>query len=228
LKTIGQGMRTCPGVRNEVSGTGDTSNAGPPSRWELMLGRVERTARTLGVDRSGRELIRTAIEAAMATRLVVIDNDHDPDYLHPSRTVVVLLDDVGLADPVALAAASLLETRRDDLVVPDGEISEHVSPAVAAFRNAVPRSSSGTLLEDLLASEREVVLVALAERIDQVRHAHLWGDPAEARAAHEEASEIYLKIAERTHARLATRYTSWCRSFGEGYLIGAQDTDADT
>ncbi len=186
------------------------------SRWEQMADRVDRTAHALGVDRSGRDLIRTAIEAAMTRRLVVIDDDHDPDYLHPGRTVVVLLDDVGLADPVALAAASVLDTRRDDLEPPDSEVTEHVGAAVTAFRNAVPRSGSVTLLEDLLASEPHVVLVALAERLDQVRHAHMWGDLVEARAAHEEASGVYLKMAERAHARLAARDTQWCRAFGRG------------
>ncbi len=193
------------------------------SRWEHMADRVDRTAAAAGVDRLGRDLIGMAIEAARAPRLAVIDDDHHPDYLHPGRTAVVLLDDVGLSDPVALAAACVLDTRRNDLEPPDREVTEHVSAAVTAFRNVVPRSGSGRLLEDLLASEREVVLVALAERLDQVRHAHMWGALAEARAAHQEASEVYLKMAERTHARLAARYTNWCRAFGEGYLINARE-----
>ncbi len=192
------------------------------SRWELMAKRVQRTAAAAGVDRQGRELIGAAIQAAMAPRLAVIDDDHDPDYLHPGRSAVILLDDVGLADPVALSAACLLDTRRNDLEAPDREVTEQVSPAVTAFRNVVPRSGSVTLLEDLLASEPDVVLVALAERLDQVRHAHMWGDLAEARAAHQEASEVYLKMAERTHARLAARYTHWCRAFGQGYLTDAR------
>ena len=188
------------------------------SRWEQMSDRVDRTAAALGVDRSGRDLIGTALEAAMARRVAAIDDDHDPDYLHPGRTVVVLMDDVGLVDPVALAAAGVLDTRRGDLEPSDREVTEHVSAAVTAFRNAVPRPESDTLLEDLLASGHDVVLVALAERLDQIRHAHMWGDRAEARAAHQEASEVYLKMAERVHARLAARYTQWCRAFGERYL----------
>ena len=188
-----------------------------------MAGRVDQTAAAAGVDRPGRDLIGKAIETAMSSRLAVIDDDHDPDYLHPGRTAVVLLDDVGLADPVALAAACLLDTRRDHLELSDREVTEDVSPAVTAFRSAVPRSGSVTLLEDLLASERDHILVALAERLDQMRHAHLWGDLSEAQAAHQEASEVYLKMAERTHARLAARYTSWCRHFGERYLKNARD-----
>ena len=193
------------------------------SRWEQMADRVDRTAHVTGVDRSGRDLIGTAMAAARAPRLAVIDDDHHPDYLHPGRTAVVLLDDVGLSDPVALAAACVLDTRRVDLEPPDREVTEHVSGAVTAFRSVVPRPGSVTLLEDLLASEHNVVLVALAERLDQIRHAHMWGDLAEARAAHQEASEVYLKMAERTHTRLAARYTHWCRAFGEGYLIDTRE-----
>ena len=76
-----------------MSGPGGTSSIRPPSRWELMSDRVERTARAAGVDRSGLDLIGTAIKAAMAPRLAAIDDDHDPDYLHPGRTIVVLLDE---------------------------------------------------------------------------------------------------------------------------------------
>ena len=188
------------------------------SRWEQMADRVDRTAVAAGVDRSGRDLIGTAMEAAKAPRLAVIHDDHDPDYLHPGRTALVLLDDVGLTDPLALAAACVLDTRRGDLEPPDREVTERVSADVTAFRSAVPRPGTVTLLEDLLGSEPDVVLVALAERLDQVRHAHMWGDLGEARAAHREAFEVYLKMAERVHARLAARYTHWCRAFSEGYL----------
>ena len=187
-----------------------------------MADRVHRTAAAAGVDRQGRELIGSAIEAAMAPRLAVMEDDHDPDHLHPGRSAVILLDDVRLADPIALSAACLLDTRRNDLEVPDREVTQHVSPDVTAFRKVVPRSGSVTLLEDLLSSERDHVLVALAERLDQVRHAHLWGDLSEARSAHLEASEVYLKMAERTHARLAARYASWCRAFEEKYSNDAR------
>jgi len=183
-----------------------------------MAARVRRTSQAAGMDNPGIDLVGTAIETAMAPRLAVIDDDHHPDYLHPGRTVVILLDDVRFTDPVALAAASLLDTRRDDLEVPDGEVTERVSSEVTAFRSAVPRAGSVTLLEDLLASEPEVVVVALAERLDQVRHAHLWGDLSEAPALYEEASEVYWKMAERTHTRLAARYAVWCRTFKERYM----------
>ena len=143
-------MSAAAGPSNAGPSKAGRSNAGPPTRWELMSARVERTARAAGVDGSGRDLIRSAIETAMAPRLATIEDDHDHDYLHPGRTVVVLLDDVGLYDPVALAAACLLDTRRLELEAPDRDVSDHVSPAVTAFRNAVPRSGSDALLEDLL------------------------------------------------------------------------------
>lgn len=189
----------------------------------MMAERVHRTAAAAGLDPRGLELLSKTMQTAMAPRVAIIEDDHHPEYLHPGRSVLILLDDVGLVDPVALCAACVLDTRRYDLEATDHVVSEQVSPDVAEFRSVVPRSGSETLLEDLLVSEPTVVLVALAERLDQVRHAHQWGDWPAARIAHQEASEIYLKVAERAHARLASRYANWARAFGERYLSDATE-----
>ena len=58
-----------------------------------------------------------------------------------------------------------------------------------------------------------VRLVALAERLDHLRHAHLRQDLGAAREAWERASRVYLPVAERTDRTLARRYASWCRTF---------------
>ena len=58
-----------------------------------------------GVGEAGRLLIGQGFRAAMVPRLEVILDDHHPNYLHPGRTAAILLDDVGLNEPVALAAA---------------------------------------------------------------------------------------------------------------------------
>ena len=186
-----------------------------PARWERMAARIDRTARAAGIDAEGRRLVGAAFRVAMVPRLAVIDDDHHPDYLHAGRTAIVLLDDVALFEPVALAAACLLDTRRPELEASDEEVAAAVGGEVLAFRSMVPRAGSERLLEDLLAQERAVVLVALAERLDHLRHAHLWGAAGEAREAHEEASRVYVPMAERAHAVLARRYRHWCRIFAE-------------
>ncbi len=186
-----------------------------PTRWEFMADRIDRTALAAGIDAEGRRLVGAAFRVAMTPRLAVIEDDHHPDYLHAGRCAIVLLDDVALFEPVALAAACLLDTRRPALEVSDEDVVAAVSGEVVAFRSLVPRAGSERLLEDLLTQERAVVLVALAERLDHLRHAHLWGETGEARKAHEEASRVYLPIAERAHAVLARRYRHWCRTFAD-------------
>ena len=188
-----------------------------PSRWERMADRIDRTAAIHGVDEDGRGLIERGFRAAMAARVEVISDDHHPDYLHPGRTAAILLDDVGLNEPLPLAAACLVDTQRPELEPSREDLLERVGQEVLDIRDQVPRPGSERLLEDLLGSEMRVGLVALAERLDHLRHAHLWGDMEAARAAHREGSAVYLAVAERTHPLLARRYTHCCRTFGKKY-----------
>ncbi len=186
---------------------------GVPTRWERMIERLDRTALMHGVEAAGRSLIEEAFRAAMAPRLAVIHDDHHPDYLHPGRTAVILLDDVGLTEPVALAAACLVDSQRPELEASDSEVEAQVGQKVMDLRGRVPRPGSERLLEDLLGSDPQVGLVALAERLDHLRHAHLWGDLETARAAHAEGSAVYLAVAERAHPLLARRYRHCCLIF---------------
>jgi (p)ppGpp synthase/HD superfamily hydrolase len=182
-----------------------------------MLDRLDRTALMHGVDDAGRSLIEQGFRVAMVARLEVISDDHHPDYLHPGRTAAILLDDVGLNEPVALAAACLLDTQRPELEPTNPYVLDRVGQEVLDLRESVPRPGSERLLEDLLGSGPQVVLVALAERLDHLRHAHLRGDLEAARVAHAEGSAVYLALAERTHPLLARRYTHCCRAFSKKY-----------
>jgi len=182
-----------------------------------MADRIDRAAAMQGVDDAGRLLVERGFRTAMLSRLEAITDDHHPDYLHPGRTAAILLDDVGLNEPVALAAACLVDTQRPDLEAAGPRLLEQVSQGVLDFRDRVPRPGTERVLEGLLASEPQVLLVALAERLDHLRHAHLWHDEAAARAAHGEGSAVYLAVAERTHPLLARRYAHCCRAFGKKY-----------
>jgi (p)ppGpp synthase/HD superfamily hydrolase len=62
--------------------------------------------------------------------------------------------------------------------------------------------------------------IALAERLDQLRHAHLWPDPERRRRAHQEALSVYSPLAERASPKLARRYAWWCSMFARKYLAG--------
>ena len=82
----------------------------------------------------------------------------------------------------------------------------------------VPLPDAEDLAERLLLAEPDVQLIALAERLDHLRHAHLWHDVEARRAAHASAARVYARIAERVHPTLARRYRWWCDMFERNYL----------
>jgi hypothetical protein len=69
------------------------------------------------------------------------------------------------------------------------------------------------LLERLVTLGRPSQLVALAERLDQLRHAHLRQDRDWWHAIFDEAEAVWVPVAERTHPRLADRFRHWRRTF---------------
>lgn len=200
------------------------------ARDEAMVRRVIRTGRALGMERPALALVERACTLAFTRRRTILDDDHDPHYLHPGRSALVLLLDTGELNPVLPAAAALAESVRAELKVPDEEARagcpssmEGILDHVLRLRSELPIPGSGTssplpsppsLLEDLVAAGEAVRRVALAERLDHVRHVHVW--PASAgggtvlqRAWLDEVETVWLPVAIRTHARLATRFERW-------------------
>jgi hypothetical protein len=82
----------------------------------------------------------------------------------------------------------------------------------------IPAANAAELAERLLLASEEAQRAALAERLDHLRHAHLWPDLARRRSAHQVATEVYAEIARRVHPDLSRRYDWWCRMFAERHL----------
>ena len=93
-----------------------------------------------------------------------------------------------------------------------------LDPDVGALVARAPPSGAEDLAERLVVADERVRRAALAERLDHLRHAHLWEDPGARRRAHAEALEVYAPVARRTHPALAHRYDWWCRMFGSRHL----------
>lgn len=187
---------------------------GGEDRGTAMAASVVRAARTLGVSPEAIPGISRAHALAMGPRVEAFDDDHHPLFLHPGRTVLVLLRDAGCVDPSVLSAAALAESEDDTLRVPEAEVARVMGGAVAGLVARVPVSGAEDLAEALVTAGEEVRLVALAERLDHLRHAHLREAPAGwGLAALAEAEAVYRPVAHRTHPRLAQRYDHWCRTF---------------
>lgn len=179
-----------------------------------MAAALARTARLFGVPGEGIDRLSTAHALAMVPRVAALDNQRHPVYLHPGHTALILLRDVGVRDPVLLCAAALLETEDEGLRVALELVHEEVGPDVADLVAAVPMPRREELAEELVGASESVRLVALAERLDHLRHAHMRkASQAWRRGIHEEAMRVYLPVAERTHEKLASRYRHWGKAF---------------
>jgi mRNA-degrading endonuclease toxin of MazEF toxin-antitoxin module len=192
-------------------------------RGTAMAASLARAARSFGVPPPGIALLAEAHALAMGPRAHALGHDdHHPLYLHPGRTVLILLRDAGVTDPVVLAGAALTESEDPAFRIPLDRVRGTAGPGVADLVGGVPMPGTETLAEVLVTADEPVRLVALAERLDHARHAHLREtDEAWRRALHEEVGAVYLPIAERTHPRLAQRYRHWWRVFGRRLGEGA-------
>lgn len=179
--------------------------------------RLDRTARRLSVDEDGRALILGAFRLAMEPRRTRIREDHHPDYLHPSRTALILMDDIGEAAPVTLAAALFTETR-DPTLAPAPRAMRALNSEAADLATAIPvPATTDRLLETLLALPEPAVRVAAAERLDHARHLHL-RERAEWRTWHESTLNVYVPVTRRVDRTLAARLDWWCGMFARRFL----------
>lgn len=179
-----------------------------------MAASVVRTARSTGVEDEGIELLSRAHMLAMEPRARQLPDDHHPQFLHPGRTVLILLRDVGVTDAGVLCAATLTESEDAHLRVSPERVGQLLGDGIRSLLDRVPRPGSELLAEELVTAPTDVRLVALAERLDHLRHAHLRTLEASWRhRIHAQAESVYLPVAERTHSMLARRYRHWCRTF---------------
>jgi hypothetical protein len=178
-----------------------------------MAASLAATARAGGISEEGIDLLTRAHALAMAPRLRALDDDHHPAYLHPGRTALVLLRDVGSRPAAVLATAALHETVDEDLRVAPDVVRSELGDLVADMLVSLPLPEDDLLVERLVTLDEGALLAALAERLDQVRHAHLRPD-LDWHALHLEVGETWLPLSERTHPRLADRFRNWHRAFG--------------
>jgi hypothetical protein len=198
-------------IAANVSGGGET----PGARVASMVASVGSALRSTGVAGPDATVVLRAVGLAIDPRVTSLDDDHHPAYLHPGRSVLILLRDVGRVAGLALATAAVLESEDEGLRLPDARVRSALGEGVAAAVRDVPHPGDEALVERLLRLPNDVALAALAERLDHLRHLHLRPDLERLRGTrHEEVVRAWHPFAERVDARLATRYGHWVRTFG--------------
>ncbi len=179
-----------------------------------MARRLVRAAVAHGVPEPDR--LEDAFLRAMEPRHRLLDDDHDPRYLHPGRTALVLMDDGGVRDPEWVRAAILTETESPDLAwTPGNETPEWIRVARAHARE-VPGMDDPGLAEHLVTAVPEATLLALCEYLDQLRHLRLWAGEVRVARAARTAAEVLLPVARRSNPVLARRFGWWVRRVGGG------------
>lgn len=158
------------------------------------------------------DLCRRALSEAHSLRLEVLSDSHDPHLLHPGRTVLILLQDVGIVDPGLLAMGALGESRIPELRVP-GEEWEEALPTLKQLRRLEDLEAAPLLdlREELRKASDEVALIWLSERLDHLRHCHLLSDAGMRARMASRAMELELPASRQLHPGLARRLSWWCR-----------------
>jgi hypothetical protein len=182
-----------------------------------MALRLTRVADRAGVRRIG--LLQAAHRVAMEPRHRLLDDDHDPRYLHPGRTFLIALNDGGLRDESLLATGLLLDTLDPSVEPARAAVTAEDDPEVAqawARARALPRPWDDDLVERLVTAPPGEQTVVLSEWLDQLRHLRLWGDPSTVMRAMDMTREAYLPVAERLGGTLCRRFRWWIRRVGPG------------
>lgn len=187
---------------------------GEDTRAALMADSIASAARAQGIEGADFDRVNRAYALAMEPRVAALKDDHHPAYLHPGRSVLILLQDVGPLPGTTLAVAAVLESEDEHLRLPVGSAMDELGEGVAASLRSIPFPGDGRLTERLIGLERGLALAALAERLDHLRHLHLRADLRDRWTDHhEEVATVWLPFAERTHPKLGTRFAHWARTF---------------
>jgi len=183
-------------------------------RARQMAVSVAATARGVGLDAESVDALARVHGLAMAPRIVALDDDHHPAYLHPGRSCLVLLHDVGEVDVSVLALAALHDSWDASLRSPREEVLAALGKGTLDALDALPLPGDEDLVEKLVGLGPGASLAVLAERLDHLRHLHLRSDLVDSWAdAHHEVEGAWLPFAQRIHPKLATRFAHWYRVF---------------
>lgn len=220
-------------------------------RARRMGQRLMREMERAGLSQEANGSVVAAYHRSMDLRQTRFPGERHPGYLHPARTVLILLRDVEERDPDTLAAAAITDTWWEEAEPHDVGPVGGAGAGAMALRSALPRPRADGLdavgghesagdhpaaerggpepagedpdgdqvfTEALVLADTKVRRLALAERLDHLRHLHLLGpadglDRDRAVLEHRRASTVYLPVAARTDEVLERRYQHWCRVF---------------
>lgn len=138
----------------------------------------------------------------------------DPYFVHPKRVVAILQDELGITDEIVLASAALHDTM-EDCGVTEEEIASRFGPEVAHNVFLLTKSKEThhnpvlvkAYLDRIKASSKEVQLIKLADRLDNIRDLKQCPDRKKVERYTKETREIFLPWAEKMDEKLRSLYS---------------------
>jgi len=184
-------------------------------RWVRMTARIERALEGHGLPRGDREAVLHAHGEAGVFREGFLPPDEDhPDWLHPGRTLLVLLDDGGVRDPELLKLGAGLD-QREPVWIPAATrraLDAAEFPILPeGFGGEVHPEDESLWLEAALLLDSDLLTLMVAEGLDLVRHLHLLPpSPIRSRAVHRGVN-LLAPLAYRVGGTLERRFRWWSR-----------------
>lgn len=185
-------------------------------RAAAMVDRVRIEARAVVGIESADEVAKS-LSAALRYRATLIEDDHDSRFLHPARTIRILIADDGFDDVAGLCAASFVESL-DVALVGGARVLDEASAAVVRVAPVPSPGDDESLLERLVSGDASAVKVALAERLDHARHLHMRSD-IEWRPFHDGIRRDYIPAARWLSPGIARRFEHWLDAFERRLLF---------
>lgn len=192
-----------------------------------MIERVAIETRAVLSD-AAAEIIRGALIESLTLRDAIVEDDHDSRYLHPARTIRIMIADGECRSVDALAAAAFVDTVDRELVPPPPDRLHAITAAVPAPFAGEPDAGEpdaeepdphdDQLLERLVTADIHVGLIAVAERLDHARHIHLRND-IDRPSFHAEVRSVYAPAARRIAAPIARRLDRWADAFERRLIL---------
>jgi (p)ppGpp synthase/HD superfamily hydrolase len=192
---------------------------GRRERADAMADRLRRTAGWRGLSPDQANRLADCFLAAMRRRAAAIGDEHDPAYLHPARTALILLDDVGMQDADVLYAAVVHDAARPGLAMRSDDLRDLAGDRAADIIDRLPNpdADADTIMETLVTLPAGVLALYLASQLDLARHLHL-GDPAGWTAGHARVTASLIPLAHRCNPLLAKRFERWAGAFRRRFL----------
>jgi hypothetical protein len=187
-----------------------------------MQRRLERVVASAGLAPEDAELVMASFRAAMHMRGAWVVEEADHRFLHPARSLLVLLQDGVERRPDLLAAAPLVESVEPHLV---GEVVMGAPEPIRTVLSGLPRLPGGLggragsdaearWVEDLVLAEPGMQGLVLSEVLDQLRHLHLRPDGPFRNRILKRVEVVLVPLADRVGGSLGRRMGWWWSRVG--------------